>query len=377
MLAYAMYERNHQPRARGWRVAGIELPGHHGNSELFRPSPIIADSSPHHNALGPVLSHRLVRGECVRIENTVVVAGPRSRHLHGERAAYPLGPFFADRRSYRIAVRWPRVVRIQSRRQAPVLVPHRLYRGNPHHRGNGAMHPDVPRPTICPHFIRHIAALLFLSSRKENGRMPCKISILSTLPSPRGTVNMPRFSAIAPAALLIVALGTSTSFAQQLVTVPGGTSIKVRATESISSATAHKGDVLEIRSIDPVILNGWVVVPENSQGQAEVVDAEPAGKHGHPGKLLLKYDWIYSADGGRIQLSDVSTTQSGQNAKGSSSTATIAGTVLLGPVGLFAHNFVKGHDVVLDGDKTLTCVVDHTVHVQAVKRSAQTESYDH
>jgi len=187
---------------------------------------------------------------------------------------------------------------------------------------------------------------------------------------------MIRFSAVAPIALLITALGASASFARQPVTLPGGTPIKVRSIESVSSAKAHKGDLLEIRSVDAVVLDGWIVVPENARGQAEVLDAEPAGKHGHPGKLVLKYDWIYSADGGRIALSEISATQSGQNKKGTSSTATIAGTVLLGPVGLFTHNFVKGRDVMLEPSTMLTCVVDHTVHVQAAKRSAQTENYD-
>jgi hypothetical protein len=176
--------------------------------------------------------------------------------------------------------------------------------------------------------------------------------------------------------MLVMALDTSISLAKQTITLPGGTPIKVHTSESLSSATARKGDLLEIRALDPVVLNGWIVVPENARGQAEVTEAEPAGKHGHPGKLVIKYDWIYSADGGKIQLSEINTTQSGQNAKGASSTATIAGTVLLGPVGLFAHNFVKGHDVMLDASKTLTCIVDHTVHVEAVKSSTQTENYD-
>jgi hypothetical protein len=187
---------------------------------------------------------------------------------------------------------------------------------------------------------------------------------------------MIRFSAVAPIALLVTALGASTNFAHRPVTLPGGTPIKIRSIESVSSAKARKGEFLEIRSVDPVVIDGWIVVPENARGQAEVIAAEPAGKHGQPGKLVLKYDWIYSADGGRIALSEISTTQSGQNKKGTASTATIAGTVLLGPVGLFTHNFVKGRDVVLEPSTMLTCIVDHTVHVQAVKRSAQTENYD-
>lgn len=54
----------------------------------------------------------------------------------------------------------------------------------------------------------------------------------------------------------------------------------------------------------------------------------------------MKFDYVYAVDGEKLQLDSVKKSKSGQNNKGAASTATIASTILLGPVGLFAHNWV-------------------------------------
>lgn len=174
----------------------------------------------------------------------------------------------------------------------------------------------------------------------------------------------------------LVLTAVSPALAAHVVTLPGGTALKVKAADAVSSATAQVGETFEIRAVQPVLVDGWVVIPEGSRGQAEVVAVHPAEKHGIGGKLEVKYDWVYSADGGKIQLSDAPGAQTGISAKGASSTATIASTVILGPVGLFAHNFVKGRDVVLDQSRPLQTFTDHTVHVSAQNQSTQTGGYD-
>jgi hypothetical protein len=152
------------------------------------------------------------------------------------------------------------------------------------------------------------------------------------------------------------------------VTVPGGTVVPVKVVDSISSATANVGDVFQVRAASDVVVDGWVVIPKDSPGQGEVAKVDRAGSHGHAGNLGLKLQWIYSADGGKIRLSSVNHSAQGSEKKGASSTATIGGVLLLGPLGLFAHNFVHGHDVTLDASRTLTVYVDSSVHVSAKHR---------
>ena len=148
------------------------------------------------------------------------------------------------------------------------------------------------------------------------------------------------------------------------VPVPDGTPIRIALTDEIASNTAHVGDRFQFRSLDDVAVDGWVVIPRGSLGQGEVMQAEPAGSNGHPGKIKLQFDWIYGADNLRIRLSDVPDANRGDGQKGAASAATIASTVLLGPVGLFAHNFVHGENAVVTTDRAISVYVAQTVHVR-------------
>lgn len=145
--------------------------------------------------------------------------------------------------------------------------------------------------------------------------------------------------------------------------VPTGLPIPVTVDAPISSSSAKVGDTFSFKSTEPVVVNGIVVVLKGAQGRGEVTLAEHSGGNGHPGKLGLQFDWIAGIDGNKIALSNTPRSADGEEKKGASSTATIASYLVLGPLGLFAHNFVHGRDVTLDDSTILKAYVDHSVHV--------------
>jgi len=157
--------------------------------------------------------------------------------------------------------------------------------------------------------------------------------------------------------------------AEMRVTIPGGTPATIRIVDKIDSGTANVGDVFEFKADESVVVNGWVVIARGAEGRGTVTSVERAGSHGHPGNLGLKFDYIYAVDGEKIRLSSIDKKDAGQNAKGASSTATIASTLLLGPVGLFAHNWVKGKNITVDSSRSFSAFVDNTVHVVATQRA--------
>ncbi len=125
-----------------------------------------------------------------------------------------------------------------------------------------------------------------------------------------------------------------------------------------------------------VAVNDMVVVKSGAEGQGTIKEVDGAGGNGHSGSLALTFDWIYSADGGKIRLSNSDQKQSEEDRKGASSTATIIGFATFGLGGLFGHNLARGRDVVVDGSKTLSAFVDDTVHVRATEHTVQ-EQFDH
>ncbi len=190
------------------------------------------------------------------------------------------------------------------------------------------------------------------------------------------TFTKTRFTAV----LAVVA--TALTAAQALaagtrVAIPGGTPITIRLAQKLDSGMANVGDTFAFTVDRDVVVNGWVVIPKGASGIGEVVSVDRAGGNGHPGSLGLKFDYVYAADGEKVLLGSAPTAEKGEASKGAASTATMVGYATLGLGGLFAHNFVKGHNLVLDSSRTFTTFVDHTVHVIATQRAEATDQIAH
>lgn len=161
------------------------------------------------------------------------------------------------------------------------------------------------------------------------------------------------------------------------VLLPGGTNVNVSLTEQISSQSANVGDTVPIAVDQEVDASGFVVIPKGANGAATVTVADRSGGNGHGGKLGLEINWVYSADHGKVLLSNVDhATGEDTDKKGAASTATILSYVLLGPLGLFAHNFVHGKDVTIQTTQIFKVFVDHDVHVLATLKAQAPPGFD-
>jgi hypothetical protein len=160
------------------------------------------------------------------------------------------------------------------------------------------------------------------------------------------------------------------------VTVPGGTPITIHLTSEMSSSSAHEGDRFSFSVVDDVRMRGWLVIPAGSQGVGEVSGVENAGGNGHSGKLNLQFDYVYAVDGEKVRVTQTANATEGEQKKGAASTATIATYALLGPVGLFAHNWVKGREASISPKTSFSVFVDKTVHIEAVDHVGKSDEDD-
>lgn len=161
------------------------------------------------------------------------------------------------------------------------------------------------------------------------------------------------------------------------IDVPGGTTVVVALTEPISSGSASVGDQVALVVKKEVDVNGMAIIDAGANGHATVTAVTHAGGNGSGGKLEMTIDWVYGVDGGKIPLSQTNHASENGDNKGAASTATLLSWALLGPIGFFAHNFVRGHDVTIGTDKTFTVFVDHDVHVQSSQVASQGAGFDH
>jgi len=68
-------------------------------------------------------------------------------------------------------------------------------------------------------------------------------------------------------------------------TLRNGTPIRMKLGKTISSATAHVGDEVDLQVAEEVVVDGFLVIPQGAAGIGAVKEAEPKKRLGHGGKL--------------------------------------------------------------------------------------------
>ena len=119
------------------------------------------------------------------------------------------------------------------------------------------------------------------------------------------------------------------------------TPIRVRLSKTISSATAHVGDAVELEVVEDVIVDGVTVLPLGSKVSGVIAAAESKKRFGHGGRLAFSITSITLADGEQVKV------RCYQEASGSSNTS--ADAVL--PLS-------SGKDVTIPKDVEFTALVD-------------------
>jgi hypothetical protein len=119
------------------------------------------------------------------------------------------------------------------------------------------------------------------------------------------------------------------------------TPIRVKLIKTISSATAHVGDAVELDVAEDVIVDGVTVLPAGSKVSGAIAVAEIKKRFGHGGRIAFSINSITLADGEQVKV------RCYQEASGSSNTS--ADAVL--PLS-------SGKDVTIPKDVEFTALVD-------------------
>lgn len=119
--------------------------------------------------------------------------------------------------------------------------------------------------------------------------------------------------------------------------VAAGTLVDLEILQDVSSATNRIGDRFPIRVINPVIVDGAVVIPAGATGVAEVTTASPAGMMAKGGELMVLARYL-EVDGRQIPLRGLKLGVRGEN----NLFVAFVAAQAVGPLALF----IKGGNVV-------------------------------
>jgi hypothetical protein len=98
-------------------------------------------------------------------------------------------------------------------------------------------------------------------------------------------------------------------------TLRNGTPIHLKLGKTLSSATSHVGDVVDLRVVEEVIVDGISVIPQGTTAIGLVTEAEPKKRMGHGGKLAFSINFV------RLRDDEKAAVRSFQESSGSNSSA--------------------------------------------------------
>jgi hypothetical protein len=138
-----------------------------------------------------------------------------------------------------------------------------------------------------------------------------------------------------------------------------GIEVPLKFANGISSKTANEGDPVEFLLDDDLKVGDSVVVGKGAHALATITTAKKAGMMGRPGDLSVQIQYLVVGSN-RVHIRGT------KGREGDSKTgATVALTVLFGPIGLIKH----GKNVEIPAGTPLTAYVDQDIWLAPIKVS--------
>jgi len=140
---------------------------------------------------------------------------------------------------------------------------------------------------------------------------------------------------------LAVSLSASLVAAQQILSIPAGTAVRIRTTQPISSDTARVGDDVPMEVLADVAVNGYILIRQGAPVIGVVSRAKEAKILGRRGHVAVSLKYAESVTGEHVPVSG-DRSESGNGKKAKIATEVVVATAFT-PLGLL-FLFEKGND---------------------------------
>jgi hypothetical protein len=150
-------------------------------------------------------------------------------------------------------------------------------------------------------------------------------------------------------------------------TLLDGTPVKLRITQTISSADAKVGQEIPFEVVEDVKVDGVVVLPKGSTAIGTVTEAQPKRRMGRGGKLNVNISYARLVDNEKAALRATKETQGGGHV-GAMTGAMVATAIVFFPAApLFL--FMHGKDISIPQGTEITAFVEGDMHLDMARFS--------
>ena len=160
--------------------------------------------------------------------------------------------------------------------------------------------------------------------------------------------------------------GSNVTLTNQVGTLAGNQVFKVTLNDAVSSKTSHEGDTVSFTVAENVMDGNVLLVPAGTVGSGTITSLKKARSFGRNGALDITFDTIPAIDG--TEFTAIQGDEAKEKTKGEikAAGASIAGAVLLGPVGLVGGAFIKGKNIDYPVGSTVFIQPQDSVSIQGL-----------
>lgn len=120
--------------------------------------------------------------------------------------------------------------------------------------------------------------------------------------------------------------------------------VKIKTLSTLNSKQSRVGDSVALGVADDVFIGGVLVIPKGAKGTGKVTKVSPAGNFGRDAKLEVSFDTVDGVDGTVLPTFLGDKAKEETKSMATAAGASVAGMILLGPVGIIGGVFVNGND---------------------------------
>jgi len=153
------------------------------------------------------------------------------------------------------------------------------------------------------------------------------------------------------------------------VAVPVGTVVELETAYTINSQLVRTGDAVSFRVVNPVVVDGQVVIEKGATATALVTKSERGGHWGRAGRIAWTMKEVTAADGSRVPLQFSGRTVGDSKGVKVATTMVVMGALMwpIAPVVLF-HGFKRGENAFVPEGKRFDASVFAPTTVRVTQR---------
>jgi hypothetical protein len=127
--------------------------------------------------------------------------------------------------------------------------------------------------------------------------------------------------------------------------VPANTLVKIKLTDRVNAKNLKQGDIVHYAVADDVVVDGRLVFAKGAPGEGVVQKVQQARNFGRNAEVTIDFNKTKAMDGTEVTTYVGKEAQKEMKQLAMAAGASVAGMVILGPIGIIGGAFVHGKNV--------------------------------